>query len=84
VCSTDSSGTGAGSLTSLAEPGPAEHPSIPIALTRRRLVATTAALAVCPLPALPANLPVEPIAAIDRGEPFDDGTYFDDGFGWVD
>jgi hypothetical protein len=21
---------------------------------------------------------------VERGEPFDDGTYFDDGYGWVD
>ncbi len=53
-------------------------------LTRRRLLATTAAGVVCPLPALAIDLPGPPIPPIDRGEPFDDGSFFDDGFGWVD
>jgi hypothetical protein len=36
-----------------------------------------------------ATLAVAPAAAAiapddERGEPFDDGTWFDDGYGWVD
>lgn len=84
MCSTVSSDTGAASSTSPGEPNRTAHPAILAQLTRRRLLATTAAAAVCPLPALAANLAASPIAGLDRGEPFDDGTYFDDGFGWVD
>ena len=80
MCSTVSSGIGAASSTSPAEPVRAEHPSIPIVVTRRRLLATTAVVVICPMPALSI---AQPIDAIDRGEPFDDGTFFDDGLGWV-
>ncbi len=73
-----SSATGAASSTSPAE----QHPRALLRLTRRRLLAGTALLAV-------ATLAVTPVAATivaddERGEPFDDGTWFDDGYGWVD
>jgi len=63
-------------------------PGIP-AVSRRRFLAGTSALALAP--ALPltfdAAAPAAAPAGDDRswrGEPFDDGTYFDDGYGWVD
>ncbi len=83
--STASSATGAGWSTSPAEtkPGtdPGARPPAPFQLTRRALLASTAALPV--VATVPAFATDEP-QPIDRGEPFDDGTYFDDGYGWVD
>lgn len=84
MCSTASSGTGAASSISPAEPDRAARLAVPVELTRRRLLATTAAIAIFPLPTLATDTALPPIAAIDCGEPFDDGTYFDDGSGWVD
>ena len=78
--STASSATGAGWSTLPVEPKPdagAGQPR-PFRLTRRTLLASTAALSVV------ATFPTLATAAIDRGEPFDDGTFFDDGYGWVD
>lgn len=43
-----------------------------------------AAIATAPLLIDEASSSPNTVVAIERGEPFDDGTYFDDGFGWVD
>ncbi len=80
MCSTDSSATGAGSSTSRASPTrPARG------LSRRALLASTAlagavGVASCMGPLLGAD--EAPPAG--RGEPFADGSWFDDGFGWVE
>lgn len=51
-------------------------------LDRRAFLAGTGAAASgLGLGTLP--LAAEP-APEERGEPFDDGTYFDDGYGWID
>jgi hypothetical protein len=52
-------------------------------LSRRRLLAGSAVLTAAGAaawwgPGPPAS------AAAERGEPFDDGAFFDDGFGWSD
>jgi hypothetical protein len=31
-----------------------------------------------------ASAPAAVLNGPERGQPFDDGTYFDDGYGWVD
>lgn len=52
----------------------------PVKLTRRGVLrASTACIALAA--AWPSALRAGPQA---RGEPFDDGTFFDDGFGWTD
>ncbi len=80
MCSTASSATGAGSSTSPADqPNAADHH--PLHLTRRALLASTAALPA--LAAVPSLTAADPLP-VERGEPFDDGSYFDDGYGWVD
>ncbi len=73
-----SSVTGAVSSISPAE----RHSSVLLRLTRRRLLAGTALLAATALTA--TTLAAAVVPDDDRGEPFDDGTWFDDGYGWVD
>jgi hypothetical protein len=54
----------------------------PIRATRRQVLANVGAVSsVAVLPSLAASSEPQPEM---RGEPFDDGTYFDDGFGWID
>jgi hypothetical protein len=74
MSSTASSATGAASSTS-----PAERPGELLRTTRRRLLAGTAGLVAAPSFGAAAIR-----ADDDRGEPFDDGTFFDDGYGWTD
>lgn len=51
-----------------------------LTITRRTLLrASTAAVALGAAGLWPRDSWTEP-----RGQPFDDGTYFDDGFGWRD
>jgi hypothetical protein len=59
----------------------------PVTATRRDVLlaggAASAALLVAGAgngASAPVAVPNEP----ERGQPFDDGTYFDDGYGWVD
>ena len=55
--------------------------------TRREvLVGATAAASLAAIAAVAAVTLEPPSTAYDpaRGEPFDDGTWFDDGTGWVD
>ncbi len=74
MSSTASSATGAASSTS-----PAERPRELLRTTRRRLLAGTACLAAAPSIGAAAI-----VLDGDRGQPFDDGTFFDDGYGWTD
>ena len=53
-----------------------------ITVTRRQVLANVGAVSsVAVLPSLAASSEPQPEM---RGEPFDDGTYFDDEFGWID
>ena len=58
----------------MAEPT-ADPPDGPAATRRELLLAAAAVVAAGP---------AEALAGPERGEPFDDGTWFDDGYGWVD
>lgn len=62
-------------------PDPATDDDAPLALTRRRLLAGASFIG---LTAALTLIDVEQLPAAERGEPFDDGTWFDDGYGWVD
>ena len=66
----------------------AKGPFATCSLTRREAIRRTALLGVAPLvvaACLPAaeRPPPAAVAAPDRGEPFADGSFFDDGFGWI-
>jgi hypothetical protein len=66
----------------------AKGPFATCSLTRREAIRRTALLGVAPLvvaACLPAaeRPPPAAVAASDRGEPFADGSFFDDGFGWI-
>jgi hypothetical protein len=61
----------------------AENGLDPIRATRRQVLASVSALSLAAtLPDLAEGGEVP--KPEERGEPFDDGTYFDDGYGWVD
>jgi hypothetical protein len=51
-------------------------------LARRAFLAVAAAGWMAPLGVATTATPLAPAA--ERGVPFDDGTWFDDGTGWVD
>ncbi len=74
MSSTASSATGAGSSTSRAS-----------RLTRRALLRSTS-LAGCAVVAscMGAQVTAEAVPPMPRGEPFADGSWFDDGLGWIE
>ncbi len=77
MCSTVSSATGAGSSTSRARPAQG--------LSRRTLMASTALVGAAVAASCTGSLLGADVAPpTGRGEPFADGSWFDDGFGWVE
>ena len=74
MSSTASSATGAGSSTSRAR-----------CLTRRALLRSTS-LAGCAIVAacMGPGVTFETARPVERGEPFADGSWFDDGLGWIE
>lgn len=77
MCSTVSSATGAGSSTSRARPGKG--------LSRRSLLASTALAGAVVVASCTGSLLGAHVAQpTGRGEPFADGSWFDDGFGWLE
>ena len=65
----------------LADPAPPEEAEPAWAATRRQVLLGGSALAL--VAAASTLAAAEPVLE-ERGEPFDDGTWFDDGYGWVD
>jgi hypothetical protein len=58
--------------------GSDRQPRRSLAMTRRQLLGSAA------LATMTAAVATATLAAPDRGEPFSDGTFFDDGTGWID
>ena len=55
-------------------------PTAWVVVTRRALLEASSAALVLGMVGVPSA-----VARVDRrGQPFDDGTFFDDGFGWCD
>jgi hypothetical protein len=72
---------GTANSETVAQGAAGDEPSA-LAITRRRLLESSSAAALAlgavPITACVARAPTSP------GEPFDDGTFFDDGTGWVE